>query len=84
MEATELQAVQAALVEAFPECIDLSWDPKRDITRFVPHLSLGQWRGRAEAAAAVEELGAAWQPLRFEAEGVALISRQVWVRVFSF
>ena len=91
-EAEALGAVQAALAAAFPACTDLSDDPRRGITRFVPHLSLGQCRpggtaeggdgsssssstGAAAAEAAAARLGAAWQPLRFTAGGVALISR---------
>ena len=87
-EAEALGAVQAALLAAFPACTDFSADPRRNITRFVPHLSLGQCRpsgttaegaaggegSSAEAAAA--QLGAAWQPLRFAAGGVALMSRE--------
>ena len=38
---------QAALVEAFPHCTELSQDPARGITSFQPHLSLGQWHSRA-------------------------------------
>lgn len=38
-----LVALQSALQGAFPGCTDLSDDPQRDITRFTPHLSLGQW-----------------------------------------
>lgn len=79
--AAELCRVQSALVEAFPECTDLSNDPTRGITRFTPHLSLGQWRNRAAAEAAVAQLGASWRPVEFEAGGVALISRQVGERV---
>jgi hypothetical protein len=43
-QSEELIQLQAALVAAFPECIDLSNDPSRSITSFSPHLSLGQWR----------------------------------------
>jgi hypothetical protein len=45
--ASELVSLQAALAAAFPECSDLSSDPGRGITRFVPHLSIGQWRDKA-------------------------------------
>ena len=69
--------MQAALVEAFPECTDLSDDPSRGITQFTPHLSLGQCRDRAAAEEAVRQYGAGWQAVQFEAEGVALISRRV-------
>ncbi|GAB4824103.1 hypothetical protein N2152v2_011149 [Parachlorella kessleri] len=75
-ESPELCRLQAALVEAFPDCSDLSLDPSRGITRFTPHLSLGQWRGSHSAAAAVQEYGAAWAAEEFEAHSVALISRQ--------
>lgn len=50
--------LQAALQAAFPDCDDLSFDPERGIDGFVPHLSLGQWRGTAAAEAALEQVGA--------------------------
>ena len=40
---------QAALQAAFPECDDLSSDPRRGITSFTPHLSVGQARGGSSA-----------------------------------
>ena len=43
-QSEELIQLQAALVAAIPESIDLSHDPSRSITSFSPHLSLGQWR----------------------------------------
>ena len=46
-----LMQLQAALFAAFPECHDLNLDPGRGISRFVPHLSLGQTRSRREAEA---------------------------------
>jgi len=81
----ELLDVQAALVNAFPQCTDLSCDPGRGITAFTPHLSLGQWRTAAgvAAAAATHQAGAWQQPLRFQAGGVALISRAGYEDPFS-
>lgn len=77
--------MQAALVSAFPQCSDLSSDPGRGITGFTPHLSLGQWRGAAEvAAAAAAQRGGAWaQPASFQAGGVALIAREGYDHPFS-
>lgn len=49
----EVGEVQAALAAAFPHCQDLNNDPARDITRFIPHLSIGQFKN----AAAAEEAG---------------------------
>lgn len=45
------------------------------IGRFVPHLSVGQVRGRAERDRLVEELQAAWRPVQFTLTAVHLISR---------
>jgi hypothetical protein len=76
--------VQAALSQAFPQCSDLSSDPSRGIQAFTPHLSLGQWRTRAEVEAAERQVAASWQPLSFEAGGVVLLSRQGFADPFSF
>lgn len=35
-------------MQAFPEFTELSQDPSRGITAFRPHMSLGQWRNKAE------------------------------------
>ena len=72
----ELLAVQAALERAFSQCSDLSSDAARGITAFTPHLSLGQWRSRADVQAAAAQLAAGWSPLSFEVAGVGLMSRQ--------
>ena len=39
----ELAHLQENLVQAFPDCTDLSHDPARNIAKFSAHLSLGQW-----------------------------------------
>lgn len=52
MHIAELKELQAALVRAFSNCTDLSKDPERGITDFVPHFSLGQWKSAADAEAA--------------------------------
>ena len=43
----ELSQLQGKLLEAFPDCTDLSEE-------FTPHLSLGQWAGSKAAQAAVQ------------------------------
>ena len=48
----ELSQLQGKLLEAFPDCTDLSEDPSRGITEFTPHLFLGQWAGSKAAQAA--------------------------------
>lgn len=53
----------------------------RSITRFTPHLSLGQWRSQAAVVGAVQQYSASWRPVEFEAGGVALISRKVGRRL---
>jgi len=60
-----LHAVHERLLGAFPSCTDLSDDPSRDIGKFVPHLSVGGWRGATEAAAAVEIFQKTWSSLSF-------------------
>lgn len=38
-----VEGLQAALQAVFPECNDLSEDPDRNITSYIPHLGVGQW-----------------------------------------
>lgn len=78
-----LLEAQAALERAFPQCTDLSSDPARGIQAFSPHLSLGQWRTRADVAAAAAELAAGWSPLSFQVGGVALLARRGFDDPFS-
>lgn len=78
-----LLEAQAALERAFPQCTDLSSDPARGIQAFAPHLSLGQWRTRADVAAAAAQLAAGWSPLAFQACGVALLARRGFDDPFS-
>lgn len=40
---SELTQLQEKLVQAFPDCTDLSHDPSRNIAKFAAHMSLGQW-----------------------------------------
>lgn len=75
--------MQAALEAAFPQCSDLSADEARGISAFTPHLSLGQFRTPAEVEAAAAQLRAGWQPLAFQAEGVALIARSGYLDPFT-
>ena len=80
-----LSTLQEALLTVFPDCTDLSNDPRRGITSFTPHLSVGQWgqdcrpkSAAADAAAqqAQLELQSAWNSVpQFEVTSVALISR---------
>jgi hypothetical protein len=58
----QLKGLQRKLFEAFPECSHLNDDPDRDITDFVPHLSVGQW---PDLGSAEQDIGAhqvRWQP----------------------
>ena len=52
----QLSQLQEKLLEAFPDCTDLSEDPLRGITEFTPHLSVGQWTGSSAAQAAQQVL----------------------------
>lgn len=70
-----LEAISSALVDAFPDCTDLSDDPERNITGYVPHLSIGQWPGKG-LKSEIEEANAAWEALEFPVESAFLISRK--------
>ncbi len=52
---SELSQLQESLVQAFPECTDLSHDPSRNIARFAGHMSLGQWSS-AEAVQSAQKV----------------------------
>eukprot|EP00439_Symbiodinium_sp_Y106_P022281 s663_g2.t1 len=78
-----LHAVHERLLGAFPSCTDLSDDPSRDIGKFVPHLSVGGWRGATEAAAAVEIFQKTWSSLSFPVSSVYLISRRSYNEPFQ-
>jgi len=71
----ELVTLQETLAKEFPECNDLSNDPDRGITTFVPHLSVGRWRDRQEVQAAAEAYQTSFQPITFQVDQIALISR---------
>lgn len=70
-----LRAVQAALTEAFPGCDEQS---QKSPAGFTAHLSIGQVRGRDRRRIdeLIAEWQAAWQPQRFVAGAVCLISRR--------
>ena len=53
---SELTQLQEKLVQAFPDCTDLSHDPSRDIAKFAAHMSLGQW----PSAEAVQRAHKVW------------------------
>lgn len=78
-----LHAVHERLLGAFPSCTDLSDDPSRDIDKFVPHLSVGSWRGATEAAAAVEVFQKTWSSLSFPVSSVYFISRRSYNEPFQ-
>lgn len=52
---------------------DSDFEPR--IGRFVPHLSVGQVRGKAKRDRLVAELQAAWKPIQFSVSEVHFISR---------
>lgn len=71
-------ALHSALLRKFPDCTDLSHDPERDISGFVPHLSLGSWRGQEDAQRGIEAIMERWAPLEFAVNRVHLISRKAY------
>jgi 2'-5' RNA ligase len=67
-----LVALEAALRAAAPDCDEQA----RHEGGFHPHLSVGQFGGRAEEVPAfIDSLSAGWRPLRFVASVVSLIAR---------
>lgn len=48
-----LRKLQSRLVDLFPECTELSANPRRRITAFQPHLTLGQWPDAGSAQRAL-------------------------------
>ena len=52
---SELSQLQESLVQAFPDCTDLSQDPSRNIAKFAGHMSLGQWSS-AEAVQSAQKV----------------------------
>jgi len=49
---------------------------ERGLRRFIPHLSVGQVRGKARVAELIEDLQAEWAPVRFRVDSVRFISRR--------
>jgi RNA 2',3'-cyclic 3'-phosphodiesterase len=64
--------LQAALQDKYPDCDDTS----RHAAGFVPHLSVGQAVGRSQLRERLGELRTSWQPIAFDVEEIALISRE--------
>jgi 2'-5' RNA ligase len=70
--AAPLQALQRALEACFPDCTEQSSYPGG----FVPHLSVGQFRGEAQAAERFRaDLQREWEPIEFQVESIAAIVR---------
>lgn len=71
-----LQCLYDSLLGVFPDCDDLSNDAKRNITRFTPHLSVGQWPTAAACAQARDEIQSSWETLDFIVSDVCIIHRR--------
>jgi 2'-5' RNA ligase len=67
-----LQGLQAALQAAFPDCDDLG----RFSAGYTPHLSVGQFPSVRDCERTREQLQAAWQPITFTLNAVALLARE--------
>jgi hypothetical protein len=64
--------LQRALEACFPDCTEQSSYPGG----FVPHLSVGQFRGEAQAAERFRaDLQREWEPIEFQVESIAAIVR---------
>ncbi len=78
LSCAELVSLQRALVRAFPDCTDLIDDPSRGIEHFTPHMSVGQWRTRAEVTEVMPSLQESFRAMGpVDVASVALISRKV-------
>ena len=64
--------LQTALWRAFPDCDDV----RRFAGGFVPHLSVGQLRGREQMQQFVAALSRDWETVTFEVSVVSLIWRE--------
>jgi 2'-5' RNA ligase len=69
--ADALRALQAALLQRFPECDDVARHP----AGFIPHLSVGQFATPAACQETRERLQAGWRPLVFRLDTLALLRR---------
>lgn len=76
LECGPLNELQNTLIEPFPDCTDLCHDPSRGITKFIPHLSVGQWPSLQSLSVAQSQLQADWALQEFEVNHVCLISRK--------
>lgn len=67
-----LQKLQTALVQAFPECNDLS---TRSDEGFIPHLTVGQWKTAVYADEAITHLSETWTPTTMTVDKVKTQAR---------
>jgi len=72
-QGNELKDLQNNLEKVFPFCDDLS---TRSEHGFQPHLSVGQFQGKAESEGKINEFMRTWKPFTFEVTEVFLISRK--------
>lgn len=72
-QGNELTTLQGQLHSVFPFCDDLS---TRSADGFQPHLSVGQFSGKAEVDKKISEFMGGWKPIHFEVSEVFLIARR--------
>ena len=83
-ESEMLEALQDALVKAFPECHHLNRDPSRGVESFVPHLSVGQWPTQQWAEEAIAKLSLQFKPMTVPVDYVTILRRRDFQTPFEF
>ena len=71
-QSDSLQKIESELVKAFPTCTDLV---NRSDAGFVPHLSVGQFKGEGETLKFKEKFEQNWNPITFTVNCIYFISR---------
>lgn len=69
--ADPIRQLQAALVEAVPDCNDVNLHA----SGFTPHLSIGQVSGTARLRTLQDALAQDWRPLEFQLNHISLVWR---------
>lgn len=72
-EPQNLLEIESKLIGAFPTCTDLVDISKEG--KFVPHLSVGQFKGKQMVERFQSQFQSSWQPLQFTVECLYFISR---------
>lgn len=83
-ESESLCELQFMLTTVFPECHHLNDDPSRNIEKFVPHLSVGQWSNREAAEEAISQLSLSFEPMEITVDSLMILHRSEFLSPFEF